>query len=94
MFNVLYGSAFSLVVPENSEVQTAADLDGKTIGVSGLAGGEVPVIRGILRSVGMTEQDVELLLLGTAYGDLRMLLTGPYRSSEYKPFDTLRGHRR
>lgn len=66
VFNILYGSSTTILVPVDSDIQSIEDLEGKKIGVSDLAGGEVPVLRGILKSVGLTEQDVEFVPLGEA----------------------------
>jgi NitT/TauT family transport system substrate-binding protein len=36
---------FSIVAPEGSDVKAFADLDGKTIGITDLGGGEVPLVK-------------------------------------------------
>jgi ABC-type nitrate/sulfonate/bicarbonate transport system substrate-binding protein len=64
VFTTVYGSIFGMAVPEDSDVQDPADLEGQTIGISDPAGGEVPIVRGILKAAGLSEQDVELLPIG------------------------------
>ncbi len=64
LWNYTYGSIFYIATPVDSGIETAADLAGKKIGVSDLAGGEVPIIRGIIRSAGLTEEDVEMIAVG------------------------------
>lgn len=66
VFNLFYGSSTEVLVPADSDIQSIEDLEGKTIGVSDLAGGEVPVLRGILRTAGLSEEDVNIVPLGTA----------------------------
>ncbi|HEU4916203.1 MAG TPA: ABC transporter substrate-binding protein [Acidimicrobiia bacterium] len=63
--NVNYGSVFSLTVPEDSDIQTPADLAGRRVGISELSGGEVPVVRGIISNAGLDpDSDVELVPIG------------------------------
>jgi len=63
--NTNYGSVFLLTVPEDSDIQTPADLEGARIGISELSGGEVPVVRGIVAAAGFDpESDVELVPIG------------------------------
>lgn len=64
VFTTVYGSIFGMAVPDDSPVQAPEDLDGMTIGISDPAGGEVPIVRGILQSVGLDEDDVEMLPIG------------------------------
>lgn len=66
VFNTVYGSIFGISVPEDSDINAADDLAGKTIGISDPAGGEVPIVRGILREAGLSEDDVNLLPIGEA----------------------------
>lgn len=63
--NTNYGSVFLLTVPEDSEIQSPADLEGARIGISDLSGGEVPVVRGIVSAAGFdVDSDVELVPIG------------------------------
>ena len=56
---------FRVVVPRESAIQTAADLRGKTIGVSALTSGAVPVARAIVSSGGLNpDRDVKWLTVG------------------------------
>lgn len=65
VWNYVYGSIFYIAVPADSDIETAADLEGRTVGISELSGGEVPVVRGIIQSGGLNpEEDVELVAIG------------------------------
>lgn len=64
LWNYTYGSIFYIATPTDSGITTAEDLAGKKVGISDLAGGEVPIVRGIIQSAGLTEQDVELIPVG------------------------------
>ncbi|MPZ87247.1 MAG: PhnD/SsuA/transferrin family substrate-binding protein, partial [Nitriliruptorales bacterium] len=64
--NVNYGSVFFLSTPEDSDITSAEQLAGRTVGISELSGGEVPVVEGIIRSAGLEPGvDVQLLPIGT-----------------------------
>jgi NitT/TauT family transport system substrate-binding protein len=63
-FNIVYASIFFLAVPEDSPIESAADLEGAKIGISAQEGGEVPIIGGILRSAGLNEEDADLIAVG------------------------------
>lgn len=64
--NVNYGSVFFLTVPAGSDITSPEQLAGKTVGVSELSGGEIPVVQGIIRSGGLEPgSDVELVPIGT-----------------------------
>lgn len=53
------------VVAADSDIQSVADLEGTTIGVSDLAGGEVPIVRFILSENGINPQTgAEIVALG------------------------------
>lgn len=64
IWNQVYGSIFYIATPAGSGIESAEDLAGKKIGISDLSGGEVPIVRGIVDSVGLTEEDVELIPIG------------------------------
>jgi NitT/TauT family transport system substrate-binding protein len=53
IYQYQYGNIFSLGVPESSPIQEPAQLAGTTIGVSELSGGEVPLVRAVLRDAGV-----------------------------------------
>lgn len=64
--NVNYGSVFYLAVPADSDIETPEDLEGRTVGITELSGGEVPVVNGIIRSAGLEPNaDVDILPIGT-----------------------------
>jgi NitT/TauT family transport system substrate-binding protein len=65
-FYVVNGvTIFRVVVPRESPIQTAADLRGKTIGVSALTSGAVPVARAVVASGGLNpDRDVKWLTVG------------------------------
>src|SRR5437867_1928962 len=57
---------FRVVVPQGSPIQSVADLRGKTIGVSALTSGAVPVARALLASGGLDpDKDVKWIAVGT-----------------------------
>ena len=65
IWNYVYGSIFYLGVPVDSDIQSAADLEGRTIGVSDLSGGEVPIMRGIVDTAGLDpDSDVDFVAIG------------------------------
>ena len=65
VWNYVYGSIFYIAVPADSDMETAADLEGKTIGITDLAGGEVPIVRGVVQSAGLDpDTDVNLVPIG------------------------------
>jgi ABC-type nitrate/sulfonate/bicarbonate transport system substrate-binding protein len=64
IFNMIYGSIFTVAVPADSDIKEAADLEGKTVGVTALSSGEIPIVRGIAKSAGLTEQDLNLTPVG------------------------------
>jgi len=56
---------FRVVVPRGSSIQSVGDLRGKTIGVSALTSGAVPVARALLASGGVDpDKDVKWLAVG------------------------------
>ncbi len=65
IMQVYYPDTFDIVVPADSDVQSVLDLKGKTIGLSDLAGGEVPMTRASIVSTGLVEgSDVKLVIAG------------------------------
>jgi NitT/TauT family transport system substrate-binding protein len=65
IFSYEYANVFTLVVPDKSPVKTVADLKGKSVGVSELSGGEVPLVRAVLRKAGLEDgKDVKLVPVG------------------------------
>lgn len=65
VYNHFSRSVFGLVVPEESEVQTPADLKGTVIGVGTADGAEVGFTRSIMTDLGLVEgTDYEFLPIG------------------------------
>lgn len=65
-FTYAYGEVFDVVVPEDSDLAEIADLSGLAIGISELAGGEVPLVRALLVEAGLDpDSDVEIIEVGT-----------------------------
>jgi NitT/TauT family transport system substrate-binding protein len=65
IYNQYPKSIFGLMVPEESEAQGPADLDGTTVGVGTADGAEVAFTRGILQDAGLTEgENYEFLTVG------------------------------
>lgn len=64
IWNEVYGSIFYIAVPSDSDIQTAEDLEGRSVGISSLSGGEVPIVRGIIESAGLTDEQVTLTPVG------------------------------
>ena len=65
VFSYQYSNIFTLATPTDSGISSLADLKGKKVGVSELSGGEVPLIRAVLRGAGLKEGvDVQLVPVG------------------------------
>ena len=64
LFTTVYGSIFGMAVPGDSDITEVGQLEGRTIGISDPAGGEVPIVRGLLETAGLSEDDVKLLPIG------------------------------
>ncbi len=56
--------SFGLVVPADSGITDVAQLRGETIGITDLAGGEVPVVVGLLTDAGVGIDEVEIVPVG------------------------------
>lgn len=60
-----YRNTFGLATPEDSEIQSLEDLEGRVIGVSELSGGEVPQVRGVMSGLGFTDgEDYQVRPIG------------------------------
>lgn len=60
---------FSLIVPEDSPIQSIADLRGKTVGMENPAGGDLPELRADLENEGLSVgKDVTLIAMGEDMG--------------------------
>jgi NitT/TauT family transport system substrate-binding protein len=65
IMQIYYPDTFDIVVPADSAVMSMADMKGKTIGLSDLAGGEVPMTRASIVEAGLNEgSDVKLVVAG------------------------------
>lgn len=65
VYTLYQSNVFSVQVPADSEVQSLADLEGKTVGVGALDGGETPFVKAALKeAAGLEEGDYELLAVG------------------------------
>ncbi len=65
VYTLYQSNVFSIQVPADSEIQSLADLQGKTVGVGALDGGETPFVKAALKeSAGLDESDYELLAVG------------------------------
>lgn len=65
VFSYEYANVFTLVTPADSGINDITDLRGKSVGVSELSGGEVPLVRAVLREAGLEEgADVQLVPVG------------------------------
>lgn len=65
-FTYAYGEVFDVVVPTGSSITNIAGLAGHKIGISELAGGEVPLVRALLVEAGLDpDSDVEIIEVGT-----------------------------
>jgi ABC-type nitrate/sulfonate/bicarbonate transport system substrate-binding protein len=84
-----YKSVFTLATPADAGIETVADLDGKAVGVSDLSGGEVPIVRAVLREVGLTEgEDVQLIPVGEGSAlTVNALQTGQVQAYSSNMFD-------
>ena len=66
-FTYAYGEVFDVVVPVDSSIQSMDELSGMTIGISELAGGEVPLLRALLIEAGVDpDSDAQIIEVGTA----------------------------
>ena len=72
-FTYAYGEVFDIVVPEGSSASSIADLKGQTIGISALSGGEVPLLRALLKEEGIDpDADVELIAVGEGTPNIKL----------------------
>ncbi|MGQ4273776.1 ABC transporter substrate-binding protein [Terrihabitans sp. B22-R8] len=59
-----YANIFTLAATRQSGIANIADLKGKKVGVSDLAGGEVPLVQAVLAAAGLSEGDVQIVPVG------------------------------
>jgi NitT/TauT family transport system substrate-binding protein len=63
-FSTLRGDIFGVALPEGSGLTSLEDLKGKTVGVSSFASAGAPYLKGLLKSVDLTDQDVSIVEIG------------------------------
>lgn len=64
-FNQETGNIFGVRVPEDSDIQSVEDLEGKTLGITDFGGGEVPLVTAVLGEVGLGfDEEVEIQVVG------------------------------
>lgn len=74
-FTYAYGEVFDVVVPTGSSINSIAGLAGQTIGISELAGGEVPLVRALLVGAGLDpDNDVDIIEVGTDAPSVKVAL--------------------
>lgn len=65
LFTISYKNVFGLASPEAAGIDSLEGIDGGVIGVSEPAGGEIPLVRAIMASVGLQEgEDYQILPIG------------------------------
>jgi NitT/TauT family transport system substrate-binding protein len=65
VYSYQFSNIFDLATPADSDIESIEDLEGRKLGISELSGGEVPLVRGVLREAGLQEgEDVELVPVG------------------------------
>ena len=65
VYTLYQSNVFSVQVPADSDIESLADLEGKTVGVSALDAGEVPFVKAALKEeADLDEGDYELLAVG------------------------------
>ena len=64
LYTTQYRNIFTIAVPADSGVDSLEDLEGSTVGVSDLSGGEVPLLRGLFREAGLSGGDYEFVAVG------------------------------
>ncbi len=80
-FNLNRAPIFPVVVLPQSPIKTIRDLKGTTVGTQALAGGPIPYIKGVFRSLGLDpEKDVEFSAVGVGSGALAELQRGSVQS--------------
>lgn len=68
-----YGEPYDLLVPQGSDIGEVGDLSGKTLGITELQGGEVPLIRALIGNSGLDpDTDVNFLEVGTNPGTVQV----------------------
>ena len=89
VFSYQYANIFTLVTPAGSGISSIKDLAGKKVGVSELSGGEVPLVRAVLREAGLEEgKTVKIVPVGEGSAlTIRALKTGQVDAYSSSLFD-------
>ena len=84
-----YANIFTLVTPADSGISSIAGLNGKKVGVSELSGGEVPLVRAVLRGAGLEEgETVDIVPVGEGAAlTVNVLTTGQVDAYSSNLFD-------
>lgn len=65
VYSYEYANVFTIITTPDAGVSSLEDLNGQRMGISEPGGGEVPLVRAVLRDAGLTEgEDVELVPVG------------------------------
>jgi NitT/TauT family transport system substrate-binding protein len=65
VYNYYQGNVFSINVPEDSEIQSVEDLEGKNLGITSQSGGEVGLVAAALNSANLEQdKDVKITVVG------------------------------
>lgn len=76
-FNLNREPIFPTVVLPESPLKSIADLKGKVVGTQALAGGPIPYVKGVMKSLGFDpNKDVEFVAVGSGPGALAELQRG------------------
>jgi len=89
IYSLQYSNIFTFVATADSGITAVEDLSGHKVGISEPSGGEVPLVRAILRDAGLTEgEDVELVPIGEGSSlTLEALRTGQVDAYSSSVFD-------
>jgi NitT/TauT family transport system substrate-binding protein len=72
IYTYIYGNTFDIAAPSDSDVKSMPDLRGKALGISEFAGGEVPLVRGLLKQFDL-EDEVDLVPVGSGVQAIQAL---------------------
>jgi NitT/TauT family transport system substrate-binding protein len=77
VYNYYQGNVFSIVVPEDSDIQEVADLEGKNLGITSQSGGEVGLVSAALNQANLKEdEDVKITVVGEGGPQVARALEG------------------
>jgi ABC-type nitrate/sulfonate/bicarbonate transport system substrate-binding protein len=94
VYSYEFSNVFTLITPAASKINSIADLKGKKVGVSELSGGEVPLVRAVLRKGGLEEgKDVTIVPVGEGGAlTIQALKTGQVDAYSSSVFDVAAIH--